>query len=135
MEILRNPNYDFLGKTKIFLTLSLTLVLAGLAYIAVFGLHYGVEFSGGTQMIVKFQQRPEVDKVRDAVGRVADGAIVQSFGEVDQHQMLIRLAGGEAQPQGEQLSGPAQAVIKSLAENYGANPVLESSSEIVGPVV
>jgi preprotein translocase subunit SecF len=54
MEILKNPNYDFLGKTKILLTLSLLLALGGWAYIAKNGVRYGVEFSEGTQLIVKF---------------------------------------------------------------------------------
>ncbi len=31
MEILKNPNYDFLGKAKYFVALSLVVIVAGLA--------------------------------------------------------------------------------------------------------
>ena len=57
MQILRNPSYDFLGKTKVLLVLSTTLIVAGIAYIATQGVRYGVEFSGGTQLIARFQSQ------------------------------------------------------------------------------
>ena len=55
MEFLKNPNYDFLGKTKILLGVSIALIVAGIAYISSRGVRYGVEFSGGTQLIATFQ--------------------------------------------------------------------------------
>ena len=42
MEILKNPNYDFLGKTKFLLGVSLALIVTGVAYIATHGVRYGV---------------------------------------------------------------------------------------------
>ena len=57
MEILKNPNFDFLGKTKYFVALSLFFIAAGLAvHVHAQGVRYGVEFSGGTQLIVQFQK-------------------------------------------------------------------------------
>lgn len=136
MEILHNPQYDFLGKTKVLVGLSLALILGGVGYIAANGLHYGVEFSGGTQLIVKFQLRPQIDQVRAAVDKVTRGAVIQTYGDTSQNQVLIRIAGGDSETEGEAgLSGPAQAVLRSLGDGYSANQVLESSSEIVGPVV
>src|SRR5262245_32499750 len=132
MEILKESHYDFLGKTKIAVTISVLLILAGVAYIYMNGLHYGVEFSGGTQLIVKFQSSPQVDQVRSAVETVSPGATIQSYDQPAKNQVLIRLAGvGE----GEQLSSLAEGVLKSLAASYSGNPVLESSTEIVGPIV
>ena len=134
MEFLHNPNFDFLGKTKILLAVSVALILGGVAYISSHGLHYGVEFSGGTQLIARFQNRPEVDRVRAAVDKVASGATIQTYDDVSKNQVLIRLphtgAGGDSE-----LSSAAQSVLDSLKSNYGGNPVLESSTEIVGPIV
>jgi preprotein translocase subunit SecF len=134
MEFLHNPNFDFLGKTKILLAVSVLLILSGVAYISSHGLHYGVEFSGGTQLIARFQSRPEVDRVRSAVDKVASGATIQTYDDVSKNQVLVRLPhtgeGGD-----NQLSSAAQSVLESLKANYGANPVLESSTEIVGPIV
>lgn len=131
MEILRNPNFDFLGKTRIWVGISLLMLAVGVGYIAKNGLRYGVEFSGGTQLIVKFQNPPAVDQVRRAVDRVSQGAVIQTYGESGAHQVLVRIAGGI---EGE-LAAQAQAVLKSLGDNYGGNPVVESSTEIVGPIV
>jgi preprotein translocase subunit SecF len=132
MEILKNPNYDFLGKARVLMTASILIILAGVAYISSRGVRYGVEFSGGTQLIVKFQSAPQIDRVRSAVDQASSGAVIQSYDQPERHQVLIRLAdtGSEGQ-----LSGPAQAVLKALASSYGENPVVESSTEIVGPIV
>ena len=133
MEILKNPNYDFLGKTKFLLGVSLTLIVGGLAYIATHGVRYGVEFSGGTQLIARFQSRPEVDRVRSAVDKVAAGAVIQTYDDPSKNQVLIRLPHTGA-GEGE-LSTAAQDVLASLKASYAQNPVVESSTEIVGPVV
>jgi hypothetical protein len=67
MEIIKNPQIDFLGKAKYFVALSALLIGAGIFWIATGHLHYGVEFSGGTQLIAQFKDTPDVDKIRDAV--------------------------------------------------------------------
>ena len=131
LEILKNPNFDFLGKARLCVALSLALIVAGVAYITRTGIQYGVEFSGGTQLITKFQSRPEVDRVRDAVGAVAHGAQIQTFDDPGKNQVLIRVPGTI---EGE-LTAQADAVLRALASSYGQNAVVESSTEIVGPIV
>ena len=131
MEILRNPNFDFLGRTKLWIAISLALALVGMVYIAKYGLRYGVEFQGGTQIIAKFTSRPEIDKVRHAAEKVSPGVVIQTYDDAALNQVLIRLGNtGETE-----LSHPAQGVLKALADEYGENPVVESSSDIVGPIV
>ena len=63
MEFLKNTHFDFLGKTRYFLTASSLLVLMSIGVVAAGHLHYGVEFSGGTQVVAKFQKTPEIDKI------------------------------------------------------------------------
>jgi preprotein translocase subunit SecF len=133
MEILRNPNYDFLGKTKILICVSLALILGGISYIATHGVQYGVEFSGGTQLIARFQSLPDQDKVRAAVDKVTSGATIQTYDVPSKNQVLIRLPHTGAAD--SELSSSAQAVLSSLKANYSQDPVVESSTEIVGPVV
>jgi preprotein translocase subunit SecF len=136
MEILKNPKFDFLGKAKLFVPLSLLLVALGLYATFAGKLRYGVEFSGGTQVIAKFRDVPQVDRIRAAVEPVATGAVIQSYGEASRNQVLIRLAlAGEGQAGGAELDSSARKVLEALASGYAQNPVLEHSSEIVGPVV
>jgi preprotein translocase subunit SecF len=132
MEFLKNPNYDFESKAKYFIALSIFFIAAGVAVMFTRGVNYGVEFSGGTQLIAQFQKTPEIDKVRRAVDRAAAGAVIQTYGDLSSNKVLIRI-GGEA-TEGELDTG-AKKVLATLAENYPDNPVTESSSEIVGPVV
>jgi len=132
MEIIKNPNYDFLGKAKYFIALSVFFILSGIAVMALRGIAYGVEFSGGTQLILRFQSTPEVDRIRSAVDAQGGGAVIQTYGDVKANKVLVRIA--KEAPEND-LDAPARAIRDALAKNYGQNPVLESSSEIVGPIV
>lgn len=131
MEILKNPNFDFLGKARYFIGASLAVILAGLIFISTQGLRYGVEFSGGTQLIVKFEKTPEIDKIRDAVSQNAPGAVIQTYDAAAKNQVLIRIAGAV---QGD-IDTAAPRMVQTLSEGYPGNPVIESSSEVVGPIV
>jgi preprotein translocase subunit SecF len=131
MEILSNANFDFLGKTRIFVTLSLLLIAAGVASMFTQGMRYGVEFSGGTQLIVKFERAPQIDRIRSAVEPVAPGVVIQTYDDASKNQVLVRVAGAE---QG-QIESAAARVIDALRSAYAENAVVESSSEVVGAVV
>jgi preprotein translocase subunit SecF len=131
MEILKNPNFDFLGKTRIFVALSLALIVGGVISMASQGVRYGVEFSGGTQLIIKFTQTPQIDAIRSAVEPVAPGAVIQTYDDPAKNQVLVRLAGEQ---QGE-IDAAAGRVLDALGKSYAQNGVVESSSEVVGPVV
>ncbi len=132
MEILKNPNFDFLGKTRYFVAASLAIILGGFLLMSRSGgVRYGVEFSGGTQLVVKFQQAPAVDLIRTAVEAQSQGAVIQTYDDPKKNQVLIRL--GET-GEGE-LTQTADRVLASLRTAYAQNPVVESSSEIVGPIV
>ena len=135
MEIIKNPHYDFLGKAKYFIPVSLAVIAAGLFMIASGKLRSGVEFSGGTQIIAKFKDAPQVERVRAAVEKVAPGAVIQSYGDASRNQVLIRLAAAGGEGGEGDLGSLAKQVQDALASDYAHNPVVESSSEIVGPVV
>jgi preprotein translocase subunit SecF len=138
LEILKNPHFDFLGKSRYFIAASLAVILGGLAYMLTNHVYlgtnpkgYGVEFSGGTQLIVKFASPPAVDQVRTAVNAVDSDAVIQTFGQPSENRVLIRIAGADE----ADLDAEARRVIETLRNNYSQNQVVESSSEVVGPVV
>lgn len=133
MQIFKNPNYDFLKIAGICLAISTFFSLVGVFYIVTGRLQYGIEFSQGSQMIVRFQQAPNVDHVRQAIDKASPGATIQSYGESKDNQLLIRI--GVAAVGQEDLSKPVDTVLKALAQAYPENPVVDSSSETVGPVV
>ncbi len=136
MQIFHNPNYNFVRWRWHALAFSWLIILAGLAMVWTKGLPLGVEFSGGTIVIVQFQQPPDMTRVRGALDRVIPGggqnAQIQSYGDPAQRQVMIRVpqVGEEA---GGALSRTADAVVGGL-KNAGLNPTV-TGTEIVGPVV
>ncbi len=83
-------NIDFLGKAKICITISVVVILIGLASIVLHGgFNEGIDFSGGTLLQLRFSQPAALGEVREALGEIGLGkSIVQHFG--DQHEVLIR---------------------------------------------
>ena len=132
-KFLENPSYDFLGKARPAIAASLIVILAGVGYMASRGVRSGVEFSGGTQLILKFEQSPQLDKIRDAVEKVSPGAVIQTYDEPAKNQVLVRVASVEGRD--EALDAAATRIRQAIEAGYPANPLRESSTEIVGPVV
>jgi preprotein translocase subunit SecF len=58
----------------------------------------GVEFSGGTIVIVKFDQTPDLDKIRGALPGGGADAVVQSYGVPESKQVLIRIHSPASSP-------------------------------------
>jgi preprotein translocase subunit SecF len=89
----------------------ITFILA-VIFLAMKGLHLGVEFTGGTVMEINYGHAVDVDKVRETLNRVnlAD-ATVQSFGS--SQTTLIRLP-AKQNVTGAQLS---ETVIKALRQD------------------
>ena len=68
MRLLGKTEIDFLSYRPIGAVLSLIAIVVSLGSIAAHGgLRYGIDFAGGTQVIVLFAERPEIDDLRIAV--------------------------------------------------------------------
>jgi preprotein translocase subunit SecF len=126
----KEPRFDFLRRTRLFVGLSAVVVIGGSALVAVRGIPYGVEFSGGTQMVAQFQSEPDVERVRAALQSVAPGSIIQTYGGQAANRVLIRMAVAG----GQELESDARDALRAIAAAYRDNPVIDSSTEIVGPV-
>ncbi len=76
MELFKETHIDFLGKKWLFIGLSLVLTVAGLgSWIAKGGLAYGIDFKGGAEMRVRFQDNPPVDEIRKDLAQKIKGEI------------------------------------------------------------
>jgi preprotein translocase subunit SecF len=136
MQIFKTPNFNFVRWRWHAIALSLIVIVAGLALIwARGGLKLGVEFEGGTIVIVKFEAPTRIDQVREALGNMpaGDTAVVQQYGEPSRQEVMIRVAQVGAES-GGQLSATADAVVDALKQgSLGNFSVI--GTEIVGPVV
>jgi len=68
MELFKEDKvYNFLGKGKIFFVASFILFFLAIALIATKGFSFGIDFTGGTVVQVKYQGIAPIDKVREAL--------------------------------------------------------------------
>ena len=137
MQIFKTPNIDFLRWRWHAILLSWIIIAAGLVTIWQKGLPLGVEFSGGTIVIVQFdQQPPDSSTIRAALERDLPGegqnAVIQRYGLEAQHQIMIRVPSVGAES-GAGLSQTADRAVNAL-KNAGLNPKV-NGTEIVGPAV
>src|SRR5690242_10432330 len=81
MQLFKNTNFDFLGKKWMFITLSLVVTAAGVgSLILKGGPSYGIDFKGGAEVRVRFNQEPSVEKIRSALsGRIKGEISVQQI--------------------------------------------------------
>ena len=137
MQIFESTNFDFVRWRWHAIALSVLVILAGAAMIWTRGLPLGVDFAGGSIVIVKFQQATPVERVRAIVTAMPNGigndAVVQAYGDPSQHMVMVRVAQTAAQGAGN-LSQDADAVVAALKQaNLGTLEVV--GTELVGPIV
>jgi preprotein translocase subunit SecF len=131
MDFLRNPNFNFIQWRWHALALSLVVVVAGLGVILTRGLPLGIDFSGGTLIVVKFQQPVEEDAVRSALASIEGDKIIQPYGEAAENEWLIRLP---QVAEATDIEAGGQSVLNALTSaNLGQFEVLQRDS--VGPVI
>jgi preprotein translocase subunit SecF len=135
MRFLTNPDFNFTRWRWHAIALSVIVILAGLVtVISRGGLPLGVDFEGGTALVVEFAQPTDEETVRAALRPLNVESVVQQFGNPSERQILIRLPVMQAAEQGTNLGEGAQRVEDALrAANLGTFTVI--SREIVGPVI
>ncbi|MCD8186163.1 MAG: protein translocase subunit SecDF [Rikenellaceae bacterium] len=89
-NFLANTRIDFISKRKITYIVSGILLLASFVSLAVRGMSYGVDFSGGRAYVVRFDQDVTAQQVRDVISDVFEESMeVKQYGADEQHQFRI----------------------------------------------
>lgn len=65
-----NISFDFMGRRKIFFVISLLVILAGLVSLAIHGLNFGIDFTGGTRMLIKMPGAFTTAEIRQVLAGV-----------------------------------------------------------------
>ncbi|MDK8465294.1 protein translocase subunit SecF [Marinobacter sp. SS13-12] len=123
-EVEKKP-IDFMGIRKVASVVSIALVIAAVALLAIRGLNLGLDFTGGTSVEFEYQQAPELDEVRATLYEAGyEQFVVQNFGS--DTSVLVRMAESE---------NDKLAVEVSEALSAGGAELQLVSSEFVGSQV
>ncbi len=125
----RRTEIDFIGKRRIALAFSTTLIVVALLSLAVRGLNFGIDFTGGTLIEVVFPEPVELAGVRASLaGAGFKDAVVQHFGTT--RDVLVRIAPREDLSKAKLSS----EVLQALRAGHGGELTLRRV-EFVGPQV
>ena len=78
--------FNFMGKSKAAMFLSIALVLASYVLLATKGLNYGVDFAGGTVVQVKYDTPAPIDAMREKLksNDLFNGSTISEFGAAEE---------------------------------------------------
>ena len=124
MEFFHQPNINWMGKAKYFVALSLCLlILGGIAWVRHGGLHYGIDFKGGTMVIVRFASAPPIGQIRKALDAAGlKNSEVTSSSDISnpnsKNDVMIRIEQGA---EGEDaLNAAKETILTALQKDFGA---------------
>lgn len=124
-----NTNIKFMANRYLFMTISLILVVISLVFIFTKGLSYGIDFTGGVEVQIKFEEGRNIDisEIRKVVNSLNLGSVqVQNF--EDTNDFLIRIEGEK-----EGLNQTSKEIEAAISKNFGNYELRKV--DLVGPRV
>jgi preprotein translocase subunit SecF len=131
MLIFRNADYNFTRWRWQAIALSLVVVAAGVATMATRGLPLGIDFSGGTMLVLQFEQEVTEEQVRAAI---PGDEVIQQYGPERDRQMMVRLPQAQATERADSLEVGARQVEQYL-QKAGLPKFTIISRELVSAVI
>ncbi len=133
MELIKpGTNYDFIGKRKIAYIVSLALLAVAVVSLVVHGgPRYGIDFSGGHLIQVKFSKNVTIPQLKDALATIGlTDATVQDFSGGLENEYIIRVIKTDMDN-----TVLAANVEEALTTAFGAGSYEVRRVEMVGPKV
>lgn len=132
IELIKNPNIDFLGKR--YIAFAISGILAILGIIAILQIargqaNLGIDFAGGTAIQLKFEKPVVLHDIRLAL----ESGGVKDFDLQDlptENKILIRMKRGE-----EELGQAAESITSILSQRFPDNKYVVDSTTVIGPKV
>ncbi|HTY01292.1 MAG TPA: protein translocase subunit SecF [Bacteroidota bacterium] len=129
MRFFRKTNIDFMGKRHLWYTVSGIVILVGMISFFVKGPHYGIDFLGGTEIVVTFQDAVPISTVRAAMDKIGIGktAEIMTFGS-DKDILIRTSTQGEGSSIGDLIRG-------GLKQEFPSNPFVVQKEDKIGPKI
>jgi preprotein translocase subunit SecF len=128
MRFLGKTNLDFMSKRRLWYAVSLTLILAGFVSLFMKGFNLGIDFLGGTEIVVQYQQPVSISDVRTAMDQAGyTNSEIKTFGS--DTDILIRTS---EQREGVTVSDQIRAV---LTARFPGNSYTVLKEDKIGPKI
>lgn len=124
----KDKTYDFMGKSIPLIILSILLIISSYILLGSKGLNYGIDFSGGTIVQVKYDKKAPINEMREkiSVDKLFANASITEFGTPE--EVVIRFSSSSDSVQ-EDLGDKITALLQ------GTGTFEVRRVDIVGPKV
>ncbi len=128
MRWFETPNFDFVSKRKAAYVISGILLVLSIATIFTKGLQYGIDFKGGKEFVLKFEQPVNVSELRSALtDPLGSSPEVKLFGS--ETEILVRTDNESA------INDVENIITSTVSQTYPSNSAFVEKSDSVGPRV
>ena len=128
MRFLHNVNIDFLTKRKFFYGMSITLIIIGFVIFFIKGIPLGIDFKGGTELLVRFQNDVPIQDVRSSMDKAGlAGSEIKTMGS--DKDILIRT------PESGEGSAISDKITNGLKAAFPGNNLEILRIDKVGPTI
>lgn len=126
MRWFETPSFDFIKAHRIGYFISGIVLLAAVIGILTKGLQYGIDFRGGTEFVLEFEQPVEIPEMRSTLTETLGSAPeLKKFGS--ESSVLIRTDNPD------DINVLQKTILSSVSELYPDNQATVVKTDIVGP--
>jgi preprotein translocase SecF subunit len=128
MRFFGKTNIDFMGRRRLWYTVSGALIMVGMISLLFKGVNFGIDFLGGTEIVVEFTDAVSIGDVRTAMDKIGFGkAEIKTFG--NPRDILVRT------PEQAEGSSVADKIRGGLTSQFPQNPFIVLKEDKIGPKV
>ena len=114
---------NIINKTKTWYTVSIILVILSIVSFIIFGLNLGIDFTGGSMMDLKFQERPSVDNLKKVLSELElENLKIQPVGD---QEYILKMTDIKEEKH--------QEILEKLNENF--EQIEERRFDSIGPII
>lgn len=120
-NFLRNVHIDFLGKRKLFYVIGIVAIVICLGSLALRGMSFGIDFTGGRTYVVRFDQPVNAVEVRSSLSnQFEDAPEVKTYGPTNQLKITTKY---KIMEDGDEVKTEIMNRLYDGTKNFFASPV------------
>jgi preprotein translocase subunit SecF len=111
MRLFKKTNIDFLRIRQPMYLISAAVILAGILSLFIKGIDYGIDFRGGTELVLGFDRKVDIGQLRSALGTVGLAqSEIKTFGQ-DENILIRTTEQGEGMVVGDRIKRAVQSAL------------------------